>query len=338
MELKKEKNAISKQNRLEYIDVARGIAIILMIFAHTCHEPITRRIIYSFHMPIFFVISGYFYKKRKFKEELEKDFFSLIIPYFITCIIVCFLDYFNNRNLLMTNIKTSLLGIGVTHGILNDLTTVGPIWFLACMFFSKILFCIINNIIKKDKILLIVCILFNIVGFTISKFIFLPFSLDVAFIIQVYLYVGKYIKEKGLFERKLSIKSVVILLSMWILGIILGEFNYVGRLYPYYPLCIVTTIASSYLFIRICKFFSSNTYFEIFSKIFQFYGIYSLYILCIHRIEKDFIDYNLLIHTSMNKLNIILIFSLKMLIVTTIAFLLTYIIKKVKKREKVCER
>lgn len=51
-----------KEERLEYIDIAKGIAILLVVVGHTVrrgdpvNEDIVRGLIFSFHMPLFFVI------------------------------------------------------------------------------------------------------------------------------------------------------------------------------------------------------------------------------------------------------------------------------------------
>ncbi len=63
-----------KQNkRIEYIDVAKGIGILLVVFGFVVYggnykmvgsETISN-FIYSFHMPLFFVISGMCIKESK---------------------------------------------------------------------------------------------------------------------------------------------------------------------------------------------------------------------------------------------------------------------------------
>lgn len=63
-----------KKNRCEYLDIARGMAIILVVLGHSIQSNIMDmdsslvfRIIYSFHMPLFMFISGAvtaFIKKR----------------------------------------------------------------------------------------------------------------------------------------------------------------------------------------------------------------------------------------------------------------------------------
>ena len=73
-------------NRYEYIDIAKGIGILLVVWAHILLVGWTHRFIYAFHMPLFFFISGYLFKSDKynsFKDFFKKRFKRLIIPYLI---------------------------------------------------------------------------------------------------------------------------------------------------------------------------------------------------------------------------------------------------------------
>ncbi|MGN0524124.1 MAG: acyltransferase family protein [Eubacterium sp.] len=69
--------------RIEWIDIAKGIGIILVVTAHTQmpsyslfdgNNNILRLLIYSFHMPLFFFLSGMCFKTDgiTFKEFLTK--------------------------------------------------------------------------------------------------------------------------------------------------------------------------------------------------------------------------------------------------------------------------
>ena len=49
----------SRGGREVLYDVIKGIGIILMVIGHTCGQPLYNWI-YSFHMPLFFIISGLF--------------------------------------------------------------------------------------------------------------------------------------------------------------------------------------------------------------------------------------------------------------------------------------
>lgn len=46
-------------SRIKQIDFAKGIAIILVVFGHSlAYEDVLKAIIFSFHVPVFFVCSG----------------------------------------------------------------------------------------------------------------------------------------------------------------------------------------------------------------------------------------------------------------------------------------
>ena len=47
-----------KKNRMTYLDMAKGIGILFMIVGHTISLGWQKDLIYSFHMPLFFVCSG----------------------------------------------------------------------------------------------------------------------------------------------------------------------------------------------------------------------------------------------------------------------------------------
>ena len=57
----------NNKKRIEYIDYARGIAMLLVILGH-CFQSVEytlNHFILSFHMPLFFFLSGIFAKSAK---------------------------------------------------------------------------------------------------------------------------------------------------------------------------------------------------------------------------------------------------------------------------------
>ena len=46
-------------NRIDWIDVAKGLAIILVVAGHAGFPILVEGAIYSFHMPLFFMTSGF---------------------------------------------------------------------------------------------------------------------------------------------------------------------------------------------------------------------------------------------------------------------------------------
>lgn len=73
-----------KSKRIEYIDVAKGVTILLVIVGHVSHlpEPI-KSSIYSFHMPLFFLLSGYFFRKEDVLVTFKRMLPTIVIPYIV---------------------------------------------------------------------------------------------------------------------------------------------------------------------------------------------------------------------------------------------------------------
>lgn len=71
--------------RVEHVDIARGIAILLVVLGHCCQstDAVLNRVILSFHMPLFFFLSGVFAKSETAKTLQGGAFLKakkLLIP------------------------------------------------------------------------------------------------------------------------------------------------------------------------------------------------------------------------------------------------------------------
>ena len=87
--------------RINWIDWAKSIAIIMVVFGHIPENTnnFLIRYICTFHMPLFFFISGYLSKRQtNLSKNIKKYWHSLIIPYFIYNII--FYPYWLARYIL----------------------------------------------------------------------------------------------------------------------------------------------------------------------------------------------------------------------------------------------
>ena len=83
-----------KQRNVAY-DLMKGIALILMMYDHLVKTPDgVHQFIYSFHMPLFFYLSGSTFSLSKnnygIKYGVAKRMRSLLIPYFLFSVISFF--------------------------------------------------------------------------------------------------------------------------------------------------------------------------------------------------------------------------------------------------------
>ena len=105
--------------RIEYIDIAKGIGILLVVLGHNDFEVISlfvQRLIYSFHMPLFFFLSGYFLNTAiPFFGFIKKRFHTLLKPFLFTILLIYFTSVSFEKmgfNTAITRIVKSLYGSG----------------------------------------------------------------------------------------------------------------------------------------------------------------------------------------------------------------------------------
>lgn len=119
--------------RIEYLDTAKGIAIFLMVMGHTIawnysdwnfltlrpifqtptqvQESLLWKLIYSFHMPLFFMISGYLnYKPQPIKKIITKKIGRLLIPYIFTGFLLLLLRGYYGYWFLFSLFELSIIG------------------------------------------------------------------------------------------------------------------------------------------------------------------------------------------------------------------------------------
>ena len=73
------------RKRVPYVDIAKGIGIILVVMGHNDFaliSPFAHKLIYSFHMPMFFFMSGMFFKPdMPFLTFLKNRFHRVLKPF-----------------------------------------------------------------------------------------------------------------------------------------------------------------------------------------------------------------------------------------------------------------
>lgn len=211
------------------IDTAKGIAILLVIIGH-CYWlrdfGFLARFIYSFHMPLFFIISGFFLKDITFKQAIKKYGKAYLWPYLIIGMFIILIgitkDATHGRALYETlkiNAIKILWGSNCESGILfGNIPHIGPSWFLLALFEGCVLYSIMRYIPKvQDRFfttMLIVCLCI-----CISKIMKLPLSISGGGICVIYLYLGNYIRKYQLLKIFEETKryTKIVLIAFWVL-------------------------------------------------------------------------------------------------------------------------
>lgn len=75
----------TKQNRTErisWLDVLKGIGIILVAIGHIYSNRTVFNWFYSFHMPLFFMAAGWVYKEKPILTDIKRRIQTIVVPYF----------------------------------------------------------------------------------------------------------------------------------------------------------------------------------------------------------------------------------------------------------------
>lgn len=147
--------------RDETVDILRGFGVVLMIIGHVFESQWTRYI-FSFHMPLFFFLSGYCYGKKESLDPpmqfLRKKCMSLLVPYvvfFFLHLALYNVAYSAEKGLFLANEMTAagvlralvLSGKYLTEIPLNNF----PLWFLPHLFVADMIFYGFRRLISGFK-------------------------------------------------------------------------------------------------------------------------------------------------------------------------------------------
>lgn len=138
------------------MSILKGLGIILVVIGHSGYSPFNLFPPYSFHMPLFFFISGYFYNTKYESDQLsflKKRAKSLLLPYLIYNIIYALITFFiyTRYHLKFGKIPVFSLNNFLIRPIINGhqflLFLAG--WFIIQLFITQWLFLNINKVLKR---------------------------------------------------------------------------------------------------------------------------------------------------------------------------------------------
>ena len=133
-----------KKKRKNYIDVAKLIGVMLVVYNHVgvAYLPL-KRMIASFHMPLFFIVYGVVASGRSvtgmkgWKDFILKKIRTLLVPYILWCCIYA------------GTLSKSSVWLNIFYGSNKSLGVAGTnqvLWFLPVMFLACVIYQIIINV------------------------------------------------------------------------------------------------------------------------------------------------------------------------------------------------
>lgn len=273
------------QQRYESVDCAKGIGIMLVVFAHVIATHNVgwkiEEVITSFHMPLFFVLSGLFFgRKGSLGDFIVGKINRLLVPFFFFFLIISVVLPFTFFCIQGTALsKLPMLILGPYN---ENLYIVGAIWFLMSLFIVNIIFWLATIPNKHKEVWAIsVSLVLGVIGFIMGKKLFdLPFWLDTSLTCMPYFCLGFLLKTK-LLTVSMS-DSYNILLAFLSITAIIAVAGHTCYRANHYDISIWRTFLCGVLgFFAV--FFLSNTIIKRIECL-RFIGKNSIIILAIHQL------------------------------------------------------
>lgn len=221
-----------KVERSDWIDMARGYGILLVMLGHLAEWTPVGRVIYSFHIPLFFLLSGYLFSTgRSFRQFAVKKLRGMLVPYFVLAIPLILWDMFVSRGgdhwYLAPMIQgTKVISLNSYGGTFHwDTIKSQPpgtvflrdglglilqermwtLWFLATLFVLEFLFYVLARFLKKEGLRLAIVLALSAAGYLFDFLggVALPWNLDAVCTVLPFFYAGFLLRKYGVLERLL---------------------------------------------------------------------------------------------------------------------------------------
>ena len=270
------------KERIQYIDLAKGICILLVVLDHISKEGYFSAGDYPLHevfgqmrMPLYFILSGFFFKDYAggIREFLLRKVNRILIPYLF------FIFLFRTVPWLIQSLTSYSYICAETEA------TWGPLWFLRCLFFMNVIFAIAFYTIRRitpntliQDILLGCCMLvIGIAGYHVGN---LHLNFGTTMTCMPLLWSGYFLNRKlNILQRQIP--------WWWVIGLsvvlfVALHYLYVGENYFY-----SNTYSSPLPLLYFAGFFGSLAVLMLSSiikwlPIISYIGRYSLIVLCTH--------------------------------------------------------
>ena len=258
-------------------------------------------ICFTFHMPLFFILSGYFmHPEREFRWKKESK--ELIATYGLTALTIvainsigAFIMRTGTQQVFKGWAAAAYYGAGDLGNYLWPVPfRIGALWFLLALFWAHLFV----HIAYKSKHPSIIIVGLFIVGYVSAQVYWLPLSIQSGMTAAAFVYCGVLAKQHGFIEyARAHWWVVVIAAAIWVAAIVGFDgfsmaMNQYGR-GPHFVLSVLGALTGTVSVLTVSMLLDRhvNSAADILSR----FGKNSLAILCIHIIEDDVTPWQVLL-------------------------------------------
>lgn len=206
------------KERIAWIDMAKGYGTLLVIYAHLGRDSLWTWM-YSFHLPLFFFLSGYVFNgQRKFGKFVLKKCKAILVPYF--CLGIPMVMFQLLKYVYVGNFSGQAVIQLVKDFVLQR--RLWTLWYIACLFCLNLLFYALLRVCKKEWMVAAVSVILPMMGLCYYQYGGrpLPWNVDVCAMAIPFFYIGYAYKKHGQrIEEQLKKRSVWLVSFLVLAGI-----------------------------------------------------------------------------------------------------------------------
>lgn len=289
-----------EKRRIQYIDIAKGIAMICIVLGHL-GNPQINRVVFTFHVPVFFFITGYFINTSlSVKDFIKNKTRTLLCPYIFTCLAIIILATLEYQVFMGSTaakqafwewIYAAIYGAGDSYSQPFYIKAIGALWFLWATFWGSILMRVLLIVQSRaaGTRIIMVLVLF-IAGYWSRNLFWFPFSIQAGCCAVLFIYFGYLFRISKEFFKNMPVETkaagTIFALAVWI--------DFIRNFRSFWLVhCdigrgiidIAGCICGCYIIMLISWYIGKHTH--IISRSLSFLGRYSLFMLCIHNTELN---------------------------------------------------
>ena len=254
-----------KKERIRWIDFAKGAGMLLVFVGHNVGG-LPREMIYSFHMPLFFILSGMTSTPPASPTDAiaraKKKAKRLLIPACVIWFAMALNAFFSAKGadfLVLPFLRKwgyVLMFVAGTNVAVDGarIPSIDMGWFLVVLFLSTLLFEILGASMNHPRLRGGVMLSLSLLGIGIGHILWLPFALDLSLAVIPFLLLGGVLRKSFLQTSQ----APIVFGAMWLIAFFAnrtlahgGHFELIGRETPFFPLSYIVASLGS---LALCSF------------------------------------------------------------------------------------
>lgn len=265
----------------------KGIGILCVMIGHTTWIPgWLDRIVYSFHIPLFFIVAGLFSKTYDEVKENKIEYIKhlahrLLVPYVLVMIAVCVgagvqaLKY-DQPQLLTHNVVRYLFALDYCYpDTLFDLW-VSAVWFLPALFWSKVFFLFITQSKQWGHM---ICIVLAVAMILLHPYVVTPLCIGRGVEGLFFIVCGWWFRHNSM-----PWWGIVLCVCFWVVSMLLGKIDLCAFQFNCLLIDLIGSIGGTMVVYFISLFLSKI---KGICLVLSWMGMHSMGILCLHTIESS---------------------------------------------------